>query len=178
MIVRQFHSGRSLLIDNCVAALAIQTVNFHCGYIIRPRFKGIFELSCPTAGQLKSDGKAPSQRNISFARVFCVDEKTAIQALDRLDLVLPLSPGRAERASGGWAFGRAILPLDATAICVFFTKICVLFTRILTSLVAGACPAPRVTAPHPITCTSIFSRPTCTVPRPARVAIADGAVAL
>jgi len=29
--------------------------------------------------------------------VFCVDEKTAIQALDRRDRVLPLSPGRAER---------------------------------------------------------------------------------
>lgn len=29
------------------------------------------------------------------AAVFCVDEKTAIQALDRKDLVLPLSPGRA-----------------------------------------------------------------------------------
>ena len=35
----------------------------------------------------------PPQR----ATVFCVDEKTAIQALDRLDPVLPLSPGRAER---------------------------------------------------------------------------------
>ena len=35
----------------------------------------------------------PSQH----AAVFCVDEKTAIQALDRLDPVLPLSPGRAER---------------------------------------------------------------------------------
>jgi transposase len=31
------------------------------------------------------------------AAVFCVDEKTAIQALDRLDPVLSLSPGRAER---------------------------------------------------------------------------------
>src|SRR5713226_1982209 len=31
------------------------------------------------------------------AAVFCVDEKTALQALDRLDPVLPLSPGRAER---------------------------------------------------------------------------------
>lgn len=31
------------------------------------------------------------------AAVFCVDEKTAIQALDRWDPVLPLSPGRAER---------------------------------------------------------------------------------
>src|SRR5258708_3983419 len=33
----------------------------------------------------------------SHAAVFCVDEKTAIQALDRLDPVLPLSPGRLER---------------------------------------------------------------------------------
>src|SRR3974377_581821 len=33
----------------------------------------------------------------AHAAVFCVDEKTAIQALDRLDPVLPLSPGRAER---------------------------------------------------------------------------------
>ena len=33
----------------------------------------------------------------AHAVVFCVDEKTAIQALDRLDPVLPLSPGRAER---------------------------------------------------------------------------------
>ncbi len=33
----------------------------------------------------------------THAAVFCVDEKTAIQALDRKDPVLPLSPGRAER---------------------------------------------------------------------------------
>ena len=33
----------------------------------------------------------------TYAAVFCVDEKTAIQALDRLDPVWPLSPGRAER---------------------------------------------------------------------------------
>ena len=31
------------------------------------------------------------------AAVFCVDEKTAILALDRFDPMLPLSPGRAER---------------------------------------------------------------------------------
>jgi transposase len=31
------------------------------------------------------------------AAVFCVDEKSHIQALDRLDPVLPLSPGRLER---------------------------------------------------------------------------------
>jgi len=36
---------------------------------------------------------APPQHAV----VFCVDEKTAIQALDRLDPVLPLSPGRVER---------------------------------------------------------------------------------
>src|SRR6202044_26299 len=36
------------------------------------------------------------------AAVFCVDEKTAIQALDRLDPVLPLSPGRAERHGVGY----------------------------------------------------------------------------
>lgn len=29
------------------------------------------------------------------AAVFCVDEKSAVQALDRLDAVLPMSPGRA-----------------------------------------------------------------------------------
>ncbi len=33
----------------------------------------------------------------THAVVFCVDEKTAIQALDRRDPILPLSPGRAER---------------------------------------------------------------------------------
>ena len=31
------------------------------------------------------------------AAIFCIDEKTAIQALDRRDPILPLSPGRAER---------------------------------------------------------------------------------
>src|SRR5580698_5368314 len=35
----------------------------------------------------------PPQR----AAVFCVDEKSAMQALDLLDPVLPLSPGRVER---------------------------------------------------------------------------------
>ncbi len=33
----------------------------------------------------------------AHAAVFCVDEKTAIQALDRLDSVLPFSPGQLER---------------------------------------------------------------------------------
>ena len=38
------------------------------------------------------------------AAVFCVDEKTAIQALDRKDRMLPLSPGRAE--SHGFEYKR------------------------------------------------------------------------
>jgi transposase len=46
------------------------------------------------------------------AAVFCVDEKTAIQALDRLDPVLPLSPGRAERH--GFEYYRHGTPL---ALC-------------------------------------------------------------
>ena len=36
------------------------------------------------------------------AAVFCLDEKTSIQALDRWDPVLPLSPGRAERHGFGY----------------------------------------------------------------------------
>jgi hypothetical protein len=43
--------------------------------------------------------------------VFCVDEKTAIQALDRLDPVLPLS-GRAER--NGFEYRHGTLSLYAT----------------------------------------------------------------
>jgi hypothetical protein len=33
----------------------------------------------------------------AHAAIFCVDEKSAIQALNRLNPVLPLSSGRAER---------------------------------------------------------------------------------
>src|SRR3954471_20447411 len=45
------------------------------------------------------------------AAVFAVDEKTAIQALDRLDPVLPLSPGRAERH--GFEYHQGTLSLFA-----------------------------------------------------------------
>jgi len=48
----------------------------------------------------------------THAAVFCVDEKTAIQALDRLDPVLPLSPGRAE-AHGFEYYRHGTLSLDA-----------------------------------------------------------------
>ena len=45
------------------------------------------------------------------AAVFAVDEKTAIQALDRLDPVLPLSPGRIERH--GFEYYRQVrIPAD------------------------------------------------------------------
>ncbi len=40
----------------------------------------------------------------AHAAVFCVDEKTAIQALDRKDRLLPLSPRRAE--SHGFEYKR------------------------------------------------------------------------
>ena len=45
------------------------------------------------------------------AAVFCVDEKSAIQALDRLDPVLPLSPGRAERHGFEYYRHGTLLPL-------------------------------------------------------------------
>lgn len=56
----------------------------------------------PLAGREKPCGRRrlPTQRFIApptNAVVFSVDEKTAIQALDRFDPVLPMSPGRAER---------------------------------------------------------------------------------
>src|SRR4029434_3339705 len=47
----------------------------------------------PTAADIIGLYMNPPQH----AAIFCVDEKTAIQALDRLDPVLPLSPGRGER---------------------------------------------------------------------------------
>jgi transposase len=46
------------------------------------------------------------------AAVFCVEEKTAIQAVDRLDPILPLSPGRAER-HGFEYYRHGTLSLDA-----------------------------------------------------------------
>ena len=41
---------------------------------------------------------------MSWSSLFCVDEKTAIQALDRKDRMLPLAPGRAE--SHGFEYKR------------------------------------------------------------------------
>ena len=47
------------------------------------------------------------------AAVFCVDEKTAIQALDRLDPVLPLSPGERN------GMASSTTATDAIVICGF-----------------------------------------------------------
>jgi len=41
----------------------------------------------------------PAQTAAVFCAVFCVDEKSAIQARDRPHRRLPLSPGRAEKGS-------------------------------------------------------------------------------
>ena len=45
------------------------------------------------------------------AAVFCLDEKTSVQALDRRDPVLPLSPGRAERHGFEYLAPRHVVPL-------------------------------------------------------------------
>ena len=51
----------------------------------------------PNFEQKAADIIALNMKPPQHAALFCVDEKSAIQALDRLDPVLPLSPGRAER---------------------------------------------------------------------------------
>ncbi|MCW5232220.1 IS630 family transposase [Verminephrobacter eiseniae] len=60
------------------------------------------------------------------AVVFCVDEKTAIQALDRQDRMLPLSPGRAE--SHGFEYKRngtlsLFAALNTTTVENWFSRI-------------------------------------------------------
>lgn len=51
----------------------------------------------PAFEEKAADIIGPYLDPLQHAAVFCVDEKSAIQALDRVDPVLPLSPGRAER---------------------------------------------------------------------------------
>lgn len=47
--------------------------------------------------RFEREGMAGLDPGHQHAAVFCVDEKSAIQALDRLDAVLPMSQVRAER---------------------------------------------------------------------------------
>jgi hypothetical protein len=57
--------------------------------------------------RLRDQGRGrdrPVLEPAGHAAVFCVDEKTAIQALDRKDRMLPLAPGRAE--SHGFEYKR------------------------------------------------------------------------
>jgi transposase len=61
------------------------------------RLDGYMASDDPDFERKAADIIALYLRPPQHAAVFCVDEKTAIQALDRLDPVLPLSPGRAER---------------------------------------------------------------------------------
>jgi transposase len=61
------------------------------------RVRGYVASDDPDFESKAADIIALYLRPPDHAAVFCVDEKTAIQALDRLDPVLPLSPGRAER---------------------------------------------------------------------------------
>jgi transposase len=61
------------------------------------RFDGYMASDDPDFEAKAADILALYLHPPQHAAVFCVDEKTAIQALDRLDPVLPLSPGRAER---------------------------------------------------------------------------------
>jgi transposase len=61
------------------------------------RLEGYMASDDPQFEQKAADIIALYMNPPQHAAVFCVDEKTAIQALDRLDPVLPLSPGRAER---------------------------------------------------------------------------------
>lgn len=61
------------------------------------RLEGYMASNDPQFEQKAADIIGLYLNSPAHAAVFCVDEKTAIQALDRKDPVLPLSPGRAER---------------------------------------------------------------------------------
>src|SRR5665213_1730363 len=67
-------------------------------HALRPhRFEGYIASNDPDFETKAADIIGLYLHPPQHAAVFCVDEKTAIQALDRKDPVLPLSPGRAER---------------------------------------------------------------------------------
>jgi transposase len=66
-------------------------------HLLRPHRLEGYMASDPQFEQKATDIIGLYLNPPQHAAVFCVDEKTAIQALDRKDPVLPLSPGRAER---------------------------------------------------------------------------------
>ena len=59
----------------------------------------------------------------AHAAVFCVDEKTAVQALDRKDRTLPLSPGRALNIDIGEVLGRPALRHTSEQFAAFLTDV-------------------------------------------------------
>jgi transposase len=61
------------------------------------RLEGYIASNDPDFEAKAADIIGPYLKPPQHAAVFCVDEKTATQALDRKDPVLSLSPGRAER---------------------------------------------------------------------------------
>src|SRR6516164_7100942 len=84
--------GRLLKISHNVVATAWQRAG------LQPhRFERYMQSDDPDFETKAADVIGLYVNPPDHAAVFAVDEKTAIQALDRLDPVLPLSPGRAER---------------------------------------------------------------------------------
>jgi transposase len=84
--------GRVLKIHHNLVAKAWQRAN------LQPhRFERYMQSDDPDFETKAADVIGLYVNPPDHAAVFAVDEKTAIQALDRLDPVLPMSPGRAER---------------------------------------------------------------------------------
>src|SRR5215211_7627303 len=84
--------GRLLTISHNLVAKAWQRAG------LQPhRFERYMQSDDPDFERKAADVIGLYVNPADHAAVFAVDEKTAIQALDRLDPVLPLSPGRAER---------------------------------------------------------------------------------
>jgi len=84
--------GRALKINHMAVARTWKRAN------IRPhRMRRYMASDDPDFEKKAADVIALYIDPPQHAAVFCLDEKTAIQALDRLDPVLPFSPGRLER---------------------------------------------------------------------------------
>ena len=84
--------GRKLGVQHTIVARAWQQAGLQ-----PPRLERYMRSTDPECETKAADVIGLYLDPPQHAAVFCVDEKTAIQALDRLDPVLPLSPGRAER---------------------------------------------------------------------------------
>jgi len=89
-------STRKLAEELGISHMLVQRVWSRAG--IKPhRFKSYMASNDPDFESKAADVIGLYLNPPQHAAVFCVDEKTQVQALDRLDPVLPLSPGRLER---------------------------------------------------------------------------------